>query len=167
MEPLAPFVVEHKLCVGNLAVPLVSRMMELEDINDIAGGDQDEHAFECLELKTTSNASYIEQGLKLPAKFWKKNSHKLPLIIELREAIGTGKVVKGRMPRRPNSAVAIMLRGRVTMVRNSTTMLTLVAHPENTGSRSVVPRGGPEGCGEAHRRWRGGPRRASQYLGHP
>ena len=37
------------------------------------------------------------------------------------------------MPRRPNAAVAIKIRGRVVKVKNSTSTMALVAHPAEMG----------------------------------
>ena len=69
MDPLPSFVVERKWCIGPYVVPVETRKMELDDVNEVAGGDQDEQEFECLDLKATCTASWIKQPLKVGSMF--------------------------------------------------------------------------------------------------
>jgi len=130
---MPPFALEYRLCLNDMALPLVRRAMDFEDIHHLAGGDSGEQDFVCLELKATADVRWLEKAFQLPVRFWKAHHFEVPLLQEMRQAIDSGKVRKGggsRLPRRPDAVVAIRVRDRVILIQNKTSGLALVSKPD-------------------------------------
>ena len=103
---------EHKVCLGDSVVPLVRRTTEVEDRDELVGGDADDQEFLFLGLNATSDFSWLIKhlkDLKLPCTFWVKRSREVPLVKELRAAIGVHR--------------------RGTVAQNTVTTLAVAAKP--------------------------------------
>ena len=122
---------EHKVCLGDSVVPLVRRTTEVEDRDELVGGDADDQEFLFLGLNATSDMSWLIKhlkDLKLPSTFWKKRSREAPLVQELRAAIGVhrrGTVI----PRRQQAVVPLLIRDKVIFAQNTVTTLAVAAKP--------------------------------------
>lgn len=125
--PLFPLM--HRLCLGNSAVPLVPRIMDFQDLHELTTeGDADDSEFLVLSLKGSADFRWAEKYLKLPARWWARNQSRVPLVVEIQEAIDAKKVKVGfaaRLPRLPNVIVAIEARGKVILVQNQRSFMNL------------------------------------------
>jgi hypothetical protein len=127
---MPPFILKHRMCLNDMAVPFVARTLCLHDLHSLAGGDIDNQEFLLLSLKATADVRWLEAAFNLSGRWWVNHhgSSTVPLLLEIRKAIEIKKVTTGygcRLPRLPNSIVAIRIRGKVIFVQNQTKDLTL------------------------------------------
>ncbi len=130
----APFPLEHRLCLGEIPVPLVQRDMGLEDLHNLCGGDKEDQQFLVVKLGASKDLRWLEKHLQLPNKFWRARSIEVPLLQELRKGISDGKAKfrkpgHFRDPRRPNVVVPLQVRGFQVLVQNNSGSLAIAVKP--------------------------------------
>lgn len=130
------------LCLNRVPVPLMHKQMEFEDLHECWEGEdfEGEQDIECLSLKATMDAKFLEGPLKLGARWWVAKSHRVPLLQEIRGVIDKKKQRKGgasRLSKKANRFVAIQIRDKVILVQNTTNPVTLVA-PEGSMEDTVL-----------------------------
>jgi hypothetical protein len=125
------FVLEHRLCLNEVPLPFVTYKMDLEDLNKLVGGDQEEQDFLFLSIAASAEVRWLEKALEVRVLFWRNNHRDIPLMHEMRQAIDAGKVRKGsrcRAARLVDKVVAVMIRGKIVLLQNKVG-LVLVCRP--------------------------------------
>ena len=123
----------NRLCLGDMAVPLVSKSMDFWDIQKLLeASDEEDAPFHLLNFKATGEHLWLERAFKLPSRWWIKHQSRLPLFQEIRQSIEAmkkgGKKEKNMsdlMAKRTNVIVAIQLRGQVILVVNDARSATV------------------------------------------
>ena len=121
----------NRLCLGDMAVPLVSKNMDFWDIQKLLEASDEENApFNLLNFKATGEHLWLERAFKLPSRWWIKHQSRLPLFQEIRQSIeamkkGSKKNMTDLMAKRTNVIVAIQLRGQVILVVNDARSATV------------------------------------------
>ena len=123
--PVFPW--EFRLCLKDQVLPLSTVSMDLVDMHNLLeSGDQDDVEFQLLSLQTHSNVGWLMKtlqamGVQVGSAWWLLNSVRIPLLMEIREAIQKGKKTSGAerlLPRRPDTVVPVTLRGTCVLVVN-------------------------------------------------
>ena len=132
---MAELQLESKLCLNDIAVPLVNKQMDLWDSHKVLPEDEEEgedQAFDLLNLKATSKSEWLEKAFKLPARWWVLNQSRVPLLQEIRKVIEGNKKAKAKVKSleefvaaRANVVVAIRIRDQVILVVNDARSVTL------------------------------------------
>ena len=127
------------LTLNNLVVPVVQKDMHFIDPYAIAGDlDMDlenSKNISIVNFKATADMHWFEKTLGFKEKRWWVHNHcKIPLLLEIREAIQNKKPKAGstaRMPREAGSMVFVRVRDRLLCVQNITNlvMLGLIGSP--------------------------------------
>ena len=123
-----------KLCLGDIAIPVSEKTMDLVDLHNLRDGDHDGQVYSCVSLKATAEMwwflkALVGQGLKtITTRWWIHQQHAIPLLMELRQAIKQGKTTSGsdrHLSRLPNAVVPVRIRDSVILVVNHSLNLTL------------------------------------------
>ena len=125
---MEPPLVQRLLCIG-------SRVVHLE--KDCLSFEEKEQDFFLLDLTANSRkmGPFLDAAELRPFTWWKKHSHEVPLMVEIREKIGHGKPKRqkgsktARQPACASEVLALQIRGQEFLVRNSSKELALVLKP--------------------------------------
>ena len=125
---MEPPLVQRLLCIGSRVVHLEKDCLSFEE------KDQD---FFLLDLTANSRkmGPFLDAAELRPKTWWKKHSHEVPLMVEIREKIGHGKPKRqkgsktARQPACTSEVLALQIRGQEFLVRNSSKELALVLKP--------------------------------------
>ena len=126
------FDLEYRLCLGDHVVPLARQTLELKDLHELQGGDEDPQEFLILNLKASPpmpSMLWFTKALGLKSGWWLKHAGALPILSEIKEAIASKKPRSSRMPRNHKAIVAIQIRDRVILAQNLTNSVVLAFKP--------------------------------------
>ena len=120
--------VKRLWCLNDQAVPLVEAVVDVEDLEHLLpGGDQENMSVLLLNLKA-GTGHWIEKALQLPNKFWNSHSCDLPFIKEIKEAIVQAK--RSHPLLRSSQALALKIRGLPLMAMNDSRGIRIAVDPQ-------------------------------------
>ena len=115
-------------CLNDQAVPLVEAVVDIEDLEHLLpGGDQENMPVLLLSLKAGAG-HWIEKALQLPNKFWNSQSCDLPFLKEIKEAIVQAK--RSHPLLRSSQALALKIRGLPLMAMNDSRGIRIAIDPQ-------------------------------------
>ena len=132
------FVLARRLCVGNVAVPLVECKKDVGDPKEVGIGSHDDLKLLSLYLTGTRNRQslWLAEALGLTVSTLRKALWNLPLIMAIRSETAWKKPRRGphqssqsAIERNPHLAIGLRVRGRILLVENSTKVLRLFFRP--------------------------------------
>ena len=114
-------------CLNDQAVPLVEAALDIEDLEHLLpGGDQENMSVLLWSLKAGAG-HWIEKALQLPNKFWNSHSCDLPFLKEIKEAIVKAK--RSNPLLRSSQALVLKIRGLPLMAVNDSRGLRIAIDP--------------------------------------
>ena len=120
--------VKRLWCLNDHAVPLVEAVLDIEDLEHLLpGGDQENMPVLLLSLKACAG-HWIEKALKLPNKFWNSQSCDLPFLKEIKEAIVQAK--RSHPLLRSSQALVLKIRGLPLMAMNDSRGIRIAIDPQ-------------------------------------
>ena len=115
-------------CLNDQAVPLVEAVVDVEDLEHLLpGGDQEHMSVLLLSLKAGAG-HWIEKALQLPNKFWNSHSCDLPFLKEINEAIVKAK--RSNPLLRSSQALVLKIRGLPLMAMNDSRGIRIAIDPQ-------------------------------------
>ena len=132
------FQVEYKLCLNGLTVPVETKNIMLVDPLDLADTNSlilpDTTEANLVSFKASGDMNWLCKSLKLPdgdgkysqSRWWAHNSIRVPLLMEIKEAIKNLKQQKKtNQPTDHQCLILLEIRGQLLYVKNSSTAVTL------------------------------------------
>ena len=133
------FQVEYKLCLNGQSVPVETKDMILVDPLDLADTNSlilpDTTEANLVSFKASGDMNWLCKSLQLPGgdgskyspgRWWAHNSIRVPLLMEIKEAIKNLKQKKkSKQPTDHQCLILLEIRGQLLYVKNSSTAVTL------------------------------------------
>ena len=127
---------QYKLCLNHCAVPVETKHMPLLDPLNLAERYSlnlpESTDVNLVSFKATGDMFWLSSALKLPcavpckARWWAHNSVRVPLLLEIKEAIRILKQKKkANQPKDPKCLILLEIRGQLLYVKNSSMSVTL------------------------------------------
>ena len=123
--------VAYKLCLNDWALPVEKKTLHLQDPDGLAldehqVDENDELTVNLIHFGASKNLRWLEQALKLPARWWVLNSTRILVLIEIRNAIkDSRKHYQKRQQVINQDLLLIQLRGKILCVQNLATSVIL------------------------------------------
>ena len=133
------FQVEYKLCLNGLTVPVETKNIMLVDPLDLADTNSlilpDTTEANLVSFKASGDMNWLCKSLQLPGgdgskyskgRWWAHNSTRVPLLMEIKEAIKNLKQQKkANQPTDHQCLILLEIRGQLLYAKNSSTAVTL------------------------------------------
>ena len=125
--------VEYQLCLNNQAVPVEKKELNILDPLSLAEkwnlSLPEPAEVNLVTFKATADMAWFEKVLKLPSRWWVHNQSRIPLLLEIKEAIrssrGQRKGSEILLPSEHKSLVLLEVRGKLLYVQNTSTVVIL------------------------------------------
>ena len=146
------FQVDYRLCLNGHAIPVETKDMFLVDPLNLAETYSldlpDSTEVNLVSFKASGDMNWLCKSLQLPGgdgtkcstgRWWAHNSIRVPLLMEIKEAIKNLKQLKlkqtrdGRLPTDHHCLILLEIRGQLLYVRNSSASVTLGLAKETGG----------------------------------
>lgn len=132
------FKVEYKLCLNGQAVPVQKKEMIIVDPLNLAATNAldlpESTEVTLVSFKATADVAWLWKSLELPggdqtrvkSRWWVHNSSRLPLLLEIKEAIKNLKhQKKTNQPTDHQCLILLEIRGKLLYVQNTSAAVTL------------------------------------------
>ena len=136
LEFLVPFSMafglEYRVCLGDFVVPLTKEELELKDLHELLSGDEEPQDFLLLSLKVSNphpSMLWLTKALELPGPWWTKHAGSLAILEDLKKEILSKRPKSARMPKDAKAIVALQVRDRVILAKNSLLPVVLAFRP--------------------------------------
>ena len=133
LQHMAMLHVARRLCVNDCAVPTEDTELSFVDPYGLASEPDEALAVSLVDLKATANITWLQQAFKLPARWWVRNHHRVPLVLEIQKLIRDQKATKGgqaRLPRNHKSLLPLQVRGKILWFMNDSRSVVLAVRNE-------------------------------------
>ena len=132
--------VEYRLCLNGLAIPVELQGMFIVDPLNLADTYSlqlpDYTEVNLVSFKATGDVNWLWQNLQLPGhdidkkhppcRWWRHNSNRVPLLMEIKEAIKNLKLDKEKASRATGTCLILLeIRGQLLYVSNNSRTVTL------------------------------------------
>ena len=129
---------ERSILLNQQHIPLEKKSLSIIDPHDLGGSIEGLNLDEDLDVNLVSfeaaaNVKWLagpRGAIKVPFFWWRQRSSSIPLLMEIKDLIKQGKPGR-RMPREQKSLVLVEVRGKILLVLNhpSQVSLALRGHP--------------------------------------
>ena len=138
------FQVEYRLCLNGQTIPVDTKEMILADPLSLVDTNSlnlpDSTQVNLVSFKASGHMNWLCKSLQLPdgdgsnyskGRWWAHNSIRVPLLMEIKEAIKNLKQLKlkqtrdGRLPTDHHCLILLEIRGQLLYVRNNSASVTL------------------------------------------
>lgn len=130
---MAMLQVARRLCVNECVVPAQDMQLPFVDPYGLTSEPGEELAVSLVDLKATANINWLQQAFKLPCRWWVRNHHRVPLVLEIQKLIRDQKPTKGgqsRLPRNHKSLLPLQVRDKILWFMNDSRSVVLAIKHE-------------------------------------